>query len=106
MTTVDILKRYNSYSDIGEYCHGTKAVERSNKETTKASRMPLAGKGFAEVAFVVRRTVYTWNGCCIYALRVVPERGRPAQFELVAHDRTQQSQGRSKNALRSLPLAG
>lgn len=65
-----------------------KRLSEAAKKRMRAGRMLLAGKRPAEVAAAVgvaRQTVYTWKGMLdeggIDALRVVPERGRPARLD-------------------------
>ena len=62
-------------------------LSEASKKRLKAGRLLLAGKGCAEVAQVLgvaRQTIYTCKRLLdeggIDALRSVPERGRPAQF--------------------------
>jgi transposase len=65
-------------------------LSEATKKRVKAGRLLLAGKGCAEVAVAVgvaRQTIYTWKRLLdeggIDALRAVPERGRPAQLDVV-----------------------
>ena len=44
MTTVESFKRYISKSVIGECCHGTKAIERGDKEAFASGPDAANGK--------------------------------------------------------------
>ena len=83
MTTVERHAPFVSSSDVGEYGHGAKAIERGGEEPVASWANADGGQGFGRGGAVCRggtQTVYTGKGLldegAIDALRVVPERGR------------------------------